>query len=61
MLHAILYTMQRLAKKDEDETYGRYLEDRRDEEGYGPIETLHQVSNQRIRFDALNANYCCGG
>lgn len=35
----------RRAKKDEDETYERYLEDRRNEDGYGPIETLHRVSN----------------
>jgi protein-serine/threonine kinase len=34
----------RLAKKDEDEFYGRYLEGRRDEDGYAPIETLHRVS-----------------
>lgn len=33
----------RVAKKDEDEFYERYLEGRRDEEGYGPIETLHRV------------------
>lgn len=34
----------RLAKKDDDEFYARYLEGRRDEEGYGPIESLHRVS-----------------
>lgn len=34
----------RVAKKDEDEFYGRYLEGRRDEDGYGPIESLHRVS-----------------
>jgi protein-serine/threonine kinase len=34
----------RVAKKDEDEFYARYLEGRRDEEGYGPIESLHRVS-----------------
>ena len=33
----------RVAKKDEDEFYGRYLEGRRDEEGYAPIESLHRV------------------
>lgn len=33
----------RLAKKDDDEFYARYLEGRRDEEGYGPIESLHRV------------------
>lgn len=34
----------RVAKKDEDEFYERYLAGRRDEEGYGPIESLHRVS-----------------
>ncbi|PFH60921.1 hypothetical protein XA68_10119 [Ophiocordyceps unilateralis] len=33
----------RVAKKDDDEFYARYLEGRRDEEGYGPIESLHRV------------------
>ncbi|KAH0544867.1 Pkinase-domain-containing protein, partial [Trichoglossum hirsutum] len=32
----------RVAKKDEDEFFQRYLEGRRDEDGYGPIETLHR-------------------
>jgi protein-serine/threonine kinase len=35
----------RLAQKDEDEFYQRYLQGRRDEAGYGPIETLHRVSS----------------
>jgi protein-serine/threonine kinase len=34
----------RVARRDEDEFYDRYLEGRRDEEGYGPIESLHRVS-----------------
>lgn len=33
----------RVARREEDEFYGRYLEGRRDEEGYGPIETLNRV------------------
>jgi protein-serine/threonine kinase len=33
----------RVARKDEDEFYERYLEGRRDEDGYAPIETLHRV------------------
>jgi protein-serine/threonine kinase len=33
----------RVAKKDEDEFYERYLAGRRDEEGYAPIESLHRV------------------
>jgi protein-serine/threonine kinase len=39
----------RVARKDEDEFYARYLEGRRDEEGYGPIESLHRVSLKRYR------------
>lgn len=34
----------RVARKEEDEFYTRYLEGRRDEEGYAPIEALHRVS-----------------
>jgi protein-serine/threonine kinase len=34
----------RVARKEEDEFYARYLEGRRDEDGYAPIETLHRVS-----------------
>ncbi|KAL8846440.1 MAG: hypothetical protein Q9221_008465 [Calogaya cf. arnoldii] len=34
----------RIAKKDEDEFFARYLEGRKDENGYGPIESLHRVS-----------------
>lgn len=33
----------RVAQKDEDEFYERYLEGRRDEDGYAPIETLHRA------------------
>ncbi|KAI9799702.1 MAG: hypothetical protein M1825_004437 [Sarcosagium campestre] len=34
----------RVAKKDEDEFFERYLEGRREEGGYQPIESLHRVS-----------------
>ena len=37
----------RVARKDEDEFYARYLEGRRDEEGYGPIESLTRVSEMQ--------------
>ncbi|CAF9911717.1 MAG: serine/threonine-protein kinase HAL4/sat4 [Heterodermia speciosa] len=37
----------KVAKRDEDEFFERYLEGRRDEDGYGPIETLHRVSSKR--------------
>jgi len=43
----------RLARKDEDEFYARYLEGRRDEEGYGPIESLHRVGAQRVSATVL--------
>lgn len=33
----------RVAKRDEDEFYERYLDGRRDEDGYQPIETMHRV------------------
>ena len=34
----------RVAQKDEDEFFERYLEGRREEAGYQPIESLHRVS-----------------
>ena len=34
----------RVAKKDEDEFFDRYIEGRKGDDGYGPIETLHRVS-----------------
>lgn len=40
----------RLAKREEDEFFDRYLEGRRDEDGYQPIETLHRVSWFRNRW-----------
>lgn len=44
----------RVAKKDEDEFYERYLEGRRDEDGYQPIETLHRVRDLSLLFSWLN-------
>lgn len=38
----------RVARKDEDEFYERYLQGRKHEDGYAPIETLHRVG-QSIR------------
>lgn len=34
----------RVARRDEDEFFERYLEGRKGDDGYGPIETLHRVS-----------------
>lgn len=33
----------RVAKRDEDEFFDRYVEGRKGDDGYGPIETLHRV------------------
>ncbi|KAH6894752.1 kinase domain-containing protein [Thelonectria olida] len=43
-----------LAKKDEDELYARYLEGRRDEDGYGPIESLHRVDCRNVIYSVLD-------
>jgi protein-serine/threonine kinase len=43
----------RVAKRDEDEFYERYLQGRKDEEGYAPIESLRRVSfeySSKVRF-----------
>jgi protein-serine/threonine kinase len=44
----------RVAKKDEDEFYARYLEGRRDEEGYGPIESLHRARCRNVIYSVLD-------
>ncbi|PCD37844.1 hypothetical protein AU210_006339 [Fusarium oxysporum f. sp. radicis-cucumerinum] len=44
----------RLAKKDDDEFYARYLEGRRDEEGYGPIESLHRARCRNVIYSVLD-------
>jgi len=46
----------RVAKKDEDEFYARYLEGRRDEEGYGPIESLHRARCRNVIYSILDPN-----
>lgn len=45
----------RLAQKSEDEFYQRYLEGRRHEDGYAPIETLHRVRTDCQRVVGLEA------
>lgn len=35
----------RVAKKDDDEFYASYIQGRKSDEGYAPIETLHRVSH----------------
>ncbi|KAI2639646.1 serine/threonine-protein kinase hal4 [Hypomontagnella submonticulosa] len=46
----------RVAKKEEDEFYERYLEGRRDEEGYGPIESLHRARCRNVIYSILDPN-----
>lgn len=46
----------RVAKRDEDEFYDRYLEGRRDEEGYGPIEALHRARCRNVIYSILDPN-----
>lgn len=44
----------RVAKKDEDEFYERYLEGRRDENGYAPIESLHRSRCRNVIYSILD-------
>ncbi|KAI1003379.1 Serine/threonine-protein kinase [Podosphaera aphanis] len=46
----------RVAKKDEDEFYERYLEGRRDEEGYAPIESLQRARCRNVIYSILDPN-----
>ncbi|KAK2778578.1 serine/threonine-protein kinase HAL4/sat4 [Emmonsiellopsis sp. PD_33] len=46
----------RVAQRDEDEFYERYLEGRRDEDGYAPIETLHRARCRNVIYSILDPN-----
>ncbi|PGH07512.1 HAL protein kinase [Helicocarpus griseus UAMH5409] len=46
----------RVAQRDEDEFYDRYLEGRRDEDGYAPIETLHRARCRNVIYSILDPN-----
>lgn len=46
----------RVAKKEEDEFYERYLAGRRDEEGYAPIESLHRARCRNVIYSILDPN-----
>ncbi|KAL1959014.1 hypothetical protein VTO42DRAFT_3255 [Malbranchea cinnamomea] len=46
----------RVAQKDEDEFYERYLEGRKDEDGYAPIETLHRARCRNVIYSILDPN-----
>jgi protein-serine/threonine kinase len=47
----------RMAKRDEDEFYERYLEGRRDEAGYEPIESLSRVSPSNLKLIQARCRY----
>lgn len=46
----------RLAQKSEDEFYQRYLEGRKHEDGYAPIETLHRARCRNVIYSILDPN-----
>lgn len=46
----------RVARKDEDEFYKRYLEGRKHEDGYAPIETLHRARCRNVIYSILDPN-----
>jgi len=46
----------RVAKKDDDEFYDRYLEGRKDEAGYAPIESLHRARCRNVIYSILDPN-----
>jgi protein-serine/threonine kinase len=49
----------RVAQKDEDEFFTRYLEDRKEESGFRPIEILRRVSNYATLYRGLLLTYIC--
>ncbi|KAJ5888932.1 hypothetical protein N7495_008973 [Penicillium taxi] len=46
----------RVARSDEDEFYQRYLEGRKHEDGYAPIETLHRARCRNVIYSILDPN-----
>ncbi|KGM92286.1 HAL protein kinase [Paracoccidioides brasiliensis Pb18] len=46
----------RVAQREEDEFYDRYLEGRKDEDGYAPIETLHRARCRNVIYSILDPN-----
>ncbi|RPB15997.1 Pkinase-domain-containing protein [Morchella conica CCBAS932] len=46
----------RVAKKDEDEFFEKYLEGRKDEGGYAPIENLHRARCRNVIYSILDPN-----
>ncbi|OJJ41345.1 hypothetical protein ASPWEDRAFT_47940 [Aspergillus wentii DTO 134E9] len=48
----------RVARKEEDEFYQRYLEGRKHEDGHAPIETLHRARCRNVIYSILDPNPC---
>lgn len=46
----------RVAKKDEDEYYDSYVQGRKSEEGYAPIESLHRARCRNVIYSILDPN-----
>ncbi|KAK5134830.1 Pkinase-domain-containing protein [Meristemomyces frigidus] len=46
----------RVAKRDEDEFYEKYVGGRKSEEGYAPIETLHRARCRNVIYSILDPN-----
>ncbi|KAK6506906.1 serine/threonine-protein kinase HAL4/sat4 [Arthrobotrys musiformis] len=46
----------RVAKRDEDDFFQKYLEGRKDEAGYGPIESLHRARCRNVIYSILDPN-----
>ncbi|KAF3210378.1 serine/threonine-protein kinase HAL4/sat4 [Orbilia oligospora] len=46
----------RIAKREEDEFYEKYLEGRLDEAGYGPIESLNRARCRNVIYSILDPN-----
>ncbi|GAM86796.1 hypothetical protein ANO11243_048160 [Dothideomycetidae sp. 11243] len=46
----------RVAKKDEDEYYAAYVQGRKSEEGYAPIESLHRARCRNVIYSILDPN-----
>ncbi|KAL4787800.1 kinase domain-containing protein [Aspergillus varians] len=46
----------KVARKDEDDFYKRYLEGRKHEDGYAPIETLHRARCRNVVYSILDPN-----
>lgn len=44
----------RVAKRDEDEFFDRYVEGRKGDDGYGPIETLHRARCRNVIYSILD-------